>query len=187
MGLPQEGELFLELKDARSTKAKFTLPADGPLTVDKQGTRRVSLLVEWPQVALYVIKYITYKGRYSNLHSPHFKLLSHLRHGWRVNVPNFLYHLISISAKETWKNGNRSVNHHCLIKLLVEHSIRDVSQMEWGVFEDILQFRVEDALAADDPPVEEENIAEPSSLVVSAENDFARCRRSCGYYGRRDG
>lgn len=62
--LPQEGELFLESKDARSTKAEFTLPIDGPLTMDKQGTRRVSLPIEWPQVALYVMKYITCKGRY---------------------------------------------------------------------------------------------------------------------------
>ncbi|XP_059068435.1 uncharacterized protein LOC131858955 [Cryptomeria japonica] len=44
--------------------------------------------------------------------------------------------------------------------------------MEWGIFEDILQFMVEDAPVADDPPIEEENIAEPSSLVVSAEDDL---------------
>lgn len=98
--------------------------------VDKQGTRRVSLPAHWLQVALYVMKYITCEGRYSNLHSPHFKLLSHLRHGRRVNVPNFLYHLISTSAKETRKNGNRSVSHHGLVKLLVQWSLRDVSQME---------------------------------------------------------
>lgn len=94
-------ELFPESKDARSAKAEFTLPIDGPLTVDKQGTRRVSLAAEWPQVDLYVMKYNSCEGRYSNLHSPHFKLLSHLRHGRRVNIPNFLYHLIYISAKET--------------------------------------------------------------------------------------
>lgn len=106
------------------------------------------------------------------MHSPHFKLLSHLRHGWRVNVPNFLYHLISTSAKETQKNGNRFVSHHGLVKLLVHRSLRDVSQMEWGVFEDIQQFRVEDALVANNPPVEEENVVEPSSTVVAADEDL---------------
>lgn len=74
--------------------------------------------------------------------------------------------------KETRKNKNHFVSHHGLIKLLVEHSLRDVSQMEWGVFEDILQFRVEDAPVADDIVVEKENIEEPSSPIVSAENEL---------------
>lgn len=34
-GLLQEGGLFPESKDARSARAKFTHPTDGPLRVDK--------------------------------------------------------------------------------------------------------------------------------------------------------
>lgn len=117
------------------------------------------------------MKYITYDGRYSNLHLVHFKLLSHLQHGRRVNVPNFLYHLISISAKETQRGGNHSISHHSLIKLLVEHSLRDVSQMAWGAFEDILQFREENAHDAEEIAAQEKDIGEPSSPRVSAENE----------------
>lgn len=108
------------MKDVRSTRAEFTHPADGPLIVDKQGTRQTSLPTKWPQVAFYVMEYITYDGRYSNLHSVHFKLQSHLQHGQRMIVLNLLHHLISISAKETQKGGSHFVSHHGLIKLLVE-------------------------------------------------------------------
>lgn len=89
-----------------------------------------------------------------------------------MNVPIFLYHLISTSAKETQKNGNHSINHHGLIKLLVERSLMDVSQMEWGVFEDILQFGIQDAPVVVELAVEKEEMGEPSSPIISMENEL---------------
>lgn len=43
--------------------------------------------------------------------------------------------------------------------------------MEWGVFEDILQFRVEDAPIADELAIEKEDIREPSSPIISVGNE----------------
>lgn len=136
--------------------------------MDKQGTKQISLPGEWSQVAFHVMKYLTCEGKYSNLHSIHFKLLSHLRHGRRMNIPNVLYHLISISAKEIQKGSTHFVSHHGLIKLLVERSLRDVSHMSWGEFEDIRQFGEENVPAAEEIIVQEENIAEASFPRVYA-------------------
>lgn len=127
--------------------------------------------MEWPQVAFYVMKYITCDGRYSNLYSVHFKLPSHLQHGQRMNVPNFLYHLISTSEKETQRGVNHFVSHCDLIKLLVESSLRDVSHMAWGDFKDMLQFREENVPTAEEIATQEEDIREPSSPRVSAVNE----------------
>lgn len=44
--------------------------------------------------------------------------------------------------------------------------------MEWGVFEDISQFRVEDALVVDEIAIENEEMGEPSSPIIFAENEL---------------
>lgn len=55
-GFPYDGELFPKAKDARSAREELTHPANGPLSMDKQGTKRMSLPREWPQVAFHVMK-----------------------------------------------------------------------------------------------------------------------------------
>lgn len=58
-------------------------------------------------------------------------------------MPNVLYHLLSIMAVETQKGRGNFVSHHCLIKLLVEKYLHEVSDMTWEEFLNIHQFRPE--------------------------------------------
>jgi len=46
-----------------------------------------------------------------------------------MNMPNVLYHLLSIMAVKTQKGRPNFVSQHCLIKLLVEKSLYDVSDI----------------------------------------------------------
>lgn len=118
--LPVEGSKYVESKDARSVRAEFTRPGDRPLIVDKQGVRRISLSDKCMVAVVHIVKYLICEGRQYFLHSIHFKFLSHLGHGMRMNVPNVLYNLLSVMASETQKGRSNSISHHCLIKLLVE-------------------------------------------------------------------
>ena len=52
----------------------------------------------------------------------------------QVNVPDFLYNMLCITAKETQKGKVNFVSHHALIKLLVERSLRDSSPISWAEF-----------------------------------------------------
>lgn len=77
-GLPADDEKCLESKDARSSRDRFIKPHDPPLSVDKKGTKRLSLPIKWNQMVVYVIKYLTCEGKRSNLHSLHFNLSCHI-------------------------------------------------------------------------------------------------------------
>lgn len=66
-----------------------------------------------------------------------------MRHGRRMNVPNVLYHLLAIMVVKMQKGGDNFVSHRCLIKLLVEKSLQEVSDMTWEEFVNIDQFRPE--------------------------------------------
>ena len=66
-----------------------------------------------------------------NLHIHHFRLLIYVRHNVLVNIPNFLFNMLCISAKETHKGKDNYVTHHVLIKLLIERSLRGISPMSW--------------------------------------------------------
>lgn len=100
-GLLAEGEHYLVSRDARLARVEFTIHGNPPINIDKQGMKRTSLPKPWKQATTYIIRYITCEGRLSNLHLVHFKLLSHMRHGRRVNVPNVLHNLLSIMAAKT--------------------------------------------------------------------------------------
>lgn len=60
-----------------------------------------------------------------------------------MSVPNILYNVLSISETETQKDKPHTISHHCLIKLLVERSLRYVSPMYWNEFVEIRKFRVD--------------------------------------------
>lgn len=98
IGLSIDGEPYPTSRDARTVRVKFIEPGDPPLVVDKQGARRTLLLDKWMHAVMHICKYITCEGHQYCLHSIHFKLLNHLRHGRRINVPNVLYKLLEIMA-----------------------------------------------------------------------------------------
>lgn len=133
-GLPTVGENFPVGRDVVSARAEFILPTDGPLEISKQGCKRMSLPYPYSEYAIFIIRYLTCEGRFSYLHSYHFKLLSHMRHGLVVNVLNFLINLLQNSAHKTQKGKGNSVTHHALIKILIERSLRDVSPLSWHEF-----------------------------------------------------
>lgn len=56
---------------------------------------------------------------------------------------NMLYYLLSIMVDETQKGRDNSISHHCLIKLLVEKSLHDVSKITWEELINIDQIRLE--------------------------------------------
>ena len=68
------------------------------------------------------------------MYAHHFKLLTCIQHKILVNVPNLLYYLLCISAKETQRGNVNSITQHALIKLLVEKSLRDSSPISWEEF-----------------------------------------------------
>lgn len=119
---------------AAAAKAEFSMPTDGPLEVSKQGCRHVSLPPPYSEYAIYIIRYLTCEGHFSYLHSHHFKLLSHMRHGLVINVLNFLLKFLEQSAHGTQQGKDNFVAHHGLIKLLIERSLRDVSPLSWQQF-----------------------------------------------------
>ena len=97
------GEHYPNEHDARSSRAQFTRQGDPQLDITKQGCKRLSLPPPYPKLSTHIIRYLTYKDRFSNLHSHHFKFLSCIRHNMKVNVLNSLYNMLCISVVETQK------------------------------------------------------------------------------------
>ena len=91
----------------------------------------MSLLSLYNELAMHIIRHFNYEGRFSNLHTHYFKLLSYVSHNFLVNLPNFLYNMLCISVEETQKGKDNSVTQHALIKFLIKRSPRDASPMSW--------------------------------------------------------
>ena len=85
----------------------------------------------YSELAMHIIMYFTYEGRLSNLHAHYFKLLSYVRHSFLLNIPNFLFNMLCINAKETQKEKDNSITHHALINFIIDKSLRDISPMSW--------------------------------------------------------
>lgn len=61
---------------------------------------------------------------------------------WMKNErAHVLYHRLAIMETETQKGRDNFVSHHCLIKLLVEKYLHEVTDMTWEEFLNIVQFR----------------------------------------------
>lgn len=133
-GLPVVGEHYPNEHNAKSARTQFTIPGDPRLEITKQGCKRMSIPPLYNELAMHIIKYFIYEGRFSNLHAHHFNLLSHVRHNLLVNIPIVLFNMLCISAKETQKGKDNFVTHHALIKFLIEISFRDISPMSWEEF-----------------------------------------------------
>jgi hypothetical protein len=91
----------------------------------KQGVKRDSLPIPWDEVALHLIKYISYGGRYNLIYSYHSKFLYQLRYyshqnpEEKLSVPHlFLQSLREMSAK-VQEGKTPDLSHHGLVKLLV--------------------------------------------------------------------
>lgn len=78
-GLPAVGEHYPNEHDARSSRAHFTRPGDPQMDITKQGCKRLSLPAPYSILATHIIRYLTYEGKFSNLHAYNFKLLSCIR------------------------------------------------------------------------------------------------------------
>jgi hypothetical protein len=87
----------------------------------KKGLKHISLCHPWPTIAYFMQKYLNCEGRYSLLFFYHFKLFSHLRHQWLINIPYFLLKSLQLKTHNMrgTKNPASSVTHHGLIKLLI--------------------------------------------------------------------
>ena len=115
-GLPAIEEHYPNEHDTGSSRAQFTQQGDPQLYITKQGCKRLSLPPPYLELATHIIRYLTCEGRFSNLHAHHFKLFSCIRNNMQVNIPNFLYNMLCISAKETQKGKPNSISHYALIK-----------------------------------------------------------------------
>lgn len=80
IGLPANVEHYLNEHDARSLRAQLSQSGDLLLEISKQGCKRLSLPISYLELVTHIIKYLTYEGRFSNLYTHHFKLLSCVRH-----------------------------------------------------------------------------------------------------------
>ncbi len=79
--------------------------------------------------------YITCEGRHQWFHGIYFNLLSCLRHdNIPVNLPHFLFSLLSKRAMYVQEGKPKSVLNHCLIKLLVEKDLNQVYFVSWDDF-----------------------------------------------------
>ena len=103
IGLSAIGEHYPNEHDAIYSRAQFTQHGDPQMDITKQGCKRISLPPPYLELATHIIRYLTCEGRFSNLHAHHFKLLSCIKHNMQVNVPNFLYNMLCISAEEAQK------------------------------------------------------------------------------------
>ena len=69
--------------------------------------------------------YITCEGRYQWLHGLHFKLLNCLRHKDKpVNLLGFVFNLLKKRVVAVQAGKPNSVDHHYLIRLLVEKALQ---------------------------------------------------------------
>ena len=67
IGLSTIREHYPNEHDAKSLRAQFTQPGDPQLDITKQGCTRLSLPPPYPELATYIIGYLTCEGRFFKL------------------------------------------------------------------------------------------------------------------------
>lgn len=107
-----------------SLKGDF-LQEEESLVKKGMGIDRLSLPQPWADVSLYLIKYITCKGRATIVFNYHFPLLNHLRHQKLINLPYFLLGNIRHMATvvKTTVHPEMCVTNHGLIKFIVLNAL----------------------------------------------------------------
>ena len=79
----------------------------------------------WDEIAYLIQKYVTCEGRFSLVFLYHIRILQHLNHEKPMNMWYFLLQSLKKMSSQVNKNKNkeRSMYHHGLIKMLVEHEL----------------------------------------------------------------
>ena len=89
---------------------------------------------EWKAYYEILVRYVSYDGRFSHLHYYHLRLLLALQ-GCRLNLPFYLWQSLKkmSQAVRSFNNPDRSLFHHRLIKIIVQHQL-SVNGKSWDGF-----------------------------------------------------
>ena len=99
------------------------------------GVSRSWLKSPWDDITYLIQKYVTCEGRYSLIFLYHIRILHHLSNEKPMNMPYFLLQSLKKMSSQVKKNKNkeRSMCHHGLIKMLVEHELNQRG-LSWNIF-----------------------------------------------------
>ena len=67
IGLPIVGEHYTNVHDAILDRAQFFIPSDHPLDITNKGCKRMFLPLSYNELAINIVNYFTYEGRFSYL------------------------------------------------------------------------------------------------------------------------
>jgi len=133
--LPQTRECWFRGGKVDKKKCRsllLPLPANAKLKI---GVSVKFLKPEWQAFYEILVRYVSCDGRFSYLHYYHLRLLLALK-GCKLNLP--FYFLQSLkkmahSVQSTIGNSDRSLFHHGLIKILIQHQL-SLSCKSWDEF-----------------------------------------------------
>ena len=99
------------------------------------GVARSWIKSPWDELAYLIQKYVTCEGRFSLVFLYHIRILQHLNHEKNIDMPYYLLHSLQKMSMKVKKNKikERSMYHHGLIKMLVEHELHQREQ-SWNIF-----------------------------------------------------
>ena len=124
-GLPQIGEKWFK-KQHMDEKA-WTLYINKSRKAHNQvhGVARSWLKSPWDELAYLIQKYVTCEGCFNLVFLYHIRILQHLNQKKLIDMPYYLLHSLQKMSMQVKKNKNkeRSMYHHGLIKMLVEHEL----------------------------------------------------------------
>jgi hypothetical protein len=120
-GLPMDGTRQFSRKHVIGDVQQSFFLAGERRVPKGRGVQLGSLPPPWPEVARFIKHYLTCEGRYQVVYQHDFLLLSHLRHGKRVNIPYFLLGCLKNMAYycRRAKDPAQSLTHHRLVQLLI--------------------------------------------------------------------
>jgi len=124
-GLPVVGKRwFIRKVNDPSLKGDFLQERES-LVKKGRGIDKLSLPKPWPDVALYLIKYITFEGRIKIVSNYNFPLQNHLWDQQLINLPYFMVGNIRhmVVAMKTTAHLEMCVTNHDLIKLIVVNAL----------------------------------------------------------------
>ena len=132
--LPQVGERWFKgskVNKKRCLSLLLPLPDDTKLKI---GVPVRFLKPEWRAYYKILVRYVSYDGRFSHLHLYHLILLLALQ-GFKLNLPFYLWQSLKkmSQAVRSFSNPDRSIFHHGLIKIIVQHQL-SVNGKSWDSF-----------------------------------------------------
>ena len=120
--LPQVGERWFKGSKVNKKKCLSLLLPLPDNTKLKIGVPVRFLKPEWKAYYEILVRYVSCDGRFSHLHYYHLRLLLALQ-GCRLNLPFYLWQSLKkmSQAVRSFNNLDRSIFHHGLIKIIVQH------------------------------------------------------------------